>query len=114
MGDMSFPKMDDQTIDDGIDIRLQKGDAEDSYHPYLAARALSQRNYALAAQHYERAQTSDASLRYLRLYTLCMADNRAEATRLATEWQNQILSDTNQRFYWQWLADTFRLNIPVP
>jgi hypothetical protein len=43
-----------------------------------------------------------------------MAGNTAEVERLADSWKDQILRDTAQRFYYQWLAQTFDLDIPIP
>ncbi len=97
-----------------VDTRLKAGDAETPYLPYLAARALVERDYPLSARYYQRAQSADPALRYLRLYALCMGGNTAEAERLANGWKDEILRDTAQRFYYQWLAETFRLNIPIP
>ena len=45
---------------------------------------------------------------------MCMAGDTAEVERLVAGWQDQILQDTAQRFYYQWLAQTFDLNIPIP
>ena len=95
-----------------VDTRLKKGDEETPYLPYLSARAMAERDYTLAARYY--AQSSDPTLRYLYLYALCMAGDTAEVERLAAGWKDQILRDTTQRFYYQWLAQTFGLDIPIP
>ena len=95
-----------------VDTRLKAGEEKTPYLPYLSARALAERDYTLAARYY--AQSSDPTLRYLYLYALCMAGNTAEVERLAAGWKDQILQDTAQRFYYQWLAQTFDLNIPIP
>lgn len=97
-----------------VDTRLKKGDAETPFLPYLSARALSERDYTLAAQYYQRAQSPDPTLRYLYLYALCMAGETAEVERLAAGWKDWILQDSAQRFYYQWLAQTFDLDIPIP
>ncbi len=95
-----------------VDTRLKAGEEKTPYLPYLSARALAERDYTLAARYY--VQSSDPTLRYLYLYALCMAGNTAEVERLAAGWKDQILRDTTQRFYYQWLAQTFELNIPIP
>ncbi|MCZ6635560.1 MAG: spermidine synthase, partial [bacterium] len=94
--------------------RLEAGDDETPYLPYLAAQNLADRQFDRAARFYGRAQEQDPALRYLYLYALCMADRCPQAERLANQWRNWILQQTNERFYYQWLSETFALKIPIP
>lgn len=81
----------------------------------LGARALADRDYARAAEHFRRTvgvpgmKLIDLQLC---LYTLCMAGRKEDAERtLAAFWDNSLLS-TMPPDYWPWMNATFGLKTP--
>jgi len=80
----------------------------------LAAGALAERDFSLAAQHFARAQRaepSDPSLDRHRIYALCMAGDIEQARAVARG--AAPLTAQAERSYWAWMQWRFGLEAPA-
>jgi hypothetical protein len=94
---------------------LARGGESRGHPARLAFGALADREYGVAADHLEAAlenRSRDRKLMELRLYALCMAGRPDAATAVAREASEWLPPDARQRWYREWMNETFALDWP--
>jgi hypothetical protein len=91
-----------------IDRLIERGAPRDNFLPQLAARALANRDYKVAADLYHRAIERNGpkpALLYLGVYALAADNRHAEAEALAKTAPASLLAVDPA--YWRWMEQTF-------
>jgi predicted membrane-bound spermidine synthase len=98
---------------------VQKSDPEVQKRPtaqfHLGARALADRDYPRASEHFLRTMGVPEMGRInltACLYALCMAGRKADAERTLSELWDETKMKAIPSGYWSWMRDTFGLRTP--
>jgi hypothetical protein len=95
-----------------IDALVRRGVPAQRYNEVLARRAVSEREYALAARLLAKVRRpGDRDLVFFKVYVLAMAGRDDEARDVAQRNRDWLPDDDESRRYWQWLEATFGLGL---
>ena len=107
-----------RTSDDELRVAeavAAEGSATEETHYYFGMRALADRDFNAATQHFERAREINPEnpfpLYYL-LYSLCMTDRCDAAAQIAKSLDDDRSQYALDPGYWLWMARTFDRRSP--
>jgi hypothetical protein len=93
---------------DAMARHLERGGLEDAHRFRLAARALSNREFDLAAQHFARVRADDFDpklVAYVELYARCRAGDREAAAEFVRARSAEARGNAEDRAFLAWLSD---------